>query len=568
MTELKPFASAPPTPLGEARQAAPKRHTSETLALHPRAAGLFLAVYVVLEWVSFIHEYKGVPATPWNPGLGVAFALMVFAGPRYGIVLFAGVVISEIAVLRSSLEWWVVVAIAGIIAVGYGSMAWLVRRQLQFESSLDRLRDVLLLLAAGFAGCILVALLLPLLLLADGKLDRTDVLVATAPLVVGDFIGIAVMAPLALRLWLNEGSAHTRALLPGAPELLFWMLAIGLLTWLIVRPDILTGFNYFYLLFVPVVVVAVRHGLDGACVALAVAQFALVAWLHIYGYDATAFTEVQVLMLVLTSTGLIVGVIVTERRSAQREINAIEQRLRLKEAEAEQASRVALATGMASALAHEINQPMTAARALARAVQQILRMPQADLPRAEQNLMTLIAQIDHAAGVVRHMRDFLRRGRPHVSTVDVRAMVDDTLTLVAGDAAARKVRIETRLDARLPQLHGDRIQIQQVFLNLIRNAMEAIEPGRSDGRIVVTARRLDAPPRLEFSIADNGPGVAPMLVGRLFEPLTTSKHDGLGLGLPISASIVEAHGGRIWHVAESTNGAEFHISIPLELPAS
>lgn len=274
------------------------------------------------------------------------------------------------------------------------------------------------------------------------------------------------------------------------------------------------------------------------------------------------------LMLVLTTTGLVVGVIVTERHSAQQRIKTIELQLRLKEAEAEQASRVTLATGMASALAHEINQPMTAARALARAAQQILRMPDADLPRAEQNLTTLIAQVDHAAGVVRRMRDFLRRGRPHVSTVDVHAMIEDTLTLLANDAAARKVSIETRLDANLPPLHGDRIQLQQVFLNLIRNAMEAIEPGRTDGRIVVTACRLDAPPRLEFSISDNGSGIAPELVSRLFEPLTTSKHDGLGLGLSISASIVEAHGGRIWHVPATTKGAEFRISLPLELPPS
>jgi C4-dicarboxylate-specific signal transduction histidine kinase len=340
------------------------------------------------------------------------------------------------------------------------------------------------------------------------------------------------------------------------------------LTWAIVRPDILTGFSYFYLLFVPVVVVAVRHGLDAACVALAVTQFSLVAWLHNFGYDAAAFTQVQMLMLVLTITGLIVGVMVTERQSAQQRLDAIETRLRLKEAEAEQASRVTLASGMASALAHEINQPMTAARALARAVQQILRMRQADLPRAEQNLTKLIAQVDHAAGVVRRMRDFLRRDRPHVSTVDVRSMIDDTLALLAADAAARGITIETTLEPNLPQLYGDRIQLQQVFLNLIRNAMEAIEPSRTDGRVVVAARRLNGPSRLEFSVADNGPGITPELAARLFEPLTTSKHDGLGLGLSISASIIEAHGGRIWHIPGTTGGAEFRISLPIEPPAS
>jgi two-component system sensor kinase FixL len=269
-------------------------------------------------------------------------------------------------------------------------------------------------------------------------------------------------------------------------------------------------------------------------------------------------------MLVLTTTGLIVGVVVTERQTAQQKMTAMEQRLRLIEEEAEHASRVTLVTGMASALAHEINQPMTAARALARAAQQLLRMPQADLPRAEQNLTKLIAQVDHAASVIRRMRDFLRRGRRHVSIVDVRAMLDDTLALLAGDAAVRGIRIDVELEHNLPPVHGDRVQLQQVFLNLIRNAIEAIEPNRTDGRIVVTARRRDSPPRVEFCVADNGPGIDPAMVERLFEPLTTSKHDGLGLGLPISASIAEAHGGRLWYAPETTTGAEFRLSLPIE----
>jgi len=548
------------------------RHASRLWAdvwgLNPLTAVLFLAAYVALEWVSFIHEYKGIPITPWNPGLGVAFALMTFAGPRYGAVLLAGVVISEIAVVRSGLEWWVIAGIAGIFALVYALTAAYARRRLRFDAGLDRLRDVAALLAAGFGGGLVVALLLSVLLLADSTLKPDDLLVALVPMIVGDFIGIAVMAPLLLRLGFGESRQRARILLPSWPELVLWAGAIVLLTWVIVRPDILTGFNYFYLLFLPVVVIAVRHGLDGACVALAITQFSLVALAHVYGYDATAFTEVQMLMLVLTTTGLIVGVIVSERQRAQQTIRAVEERLRQMEMEAEQASRLTLVSGMATVLAHEINQPMTAARAHARAVQQILRMPSFDLPRAEQNLTTLIAQVDHAAGVVRHMRDFLRRGRPPHIAIDVGDMLRDTLDLVANDATTRGIRIDVETGEPLPPLQGDRIQLQQVFLNLIRNAMEAIASDRTDGRIVIAARHLQSPSRLEFSVTDNGTGIEADLIGKLFEPLTTSKHDGLGLGLAVSASIVEAHGGRIWHVPETTGGAEFRISLPLEPSAS
>src|SRR5262249_9746502 len=233
-------------------------------------------------------------------------------------------------------------------------------------------------------------------------------------------------------------------------------------------------------------------------------------------------------MLVLTATGLTVGVVVTERRQAARAVRAVEAQLRAKEAEAAEAARFTLVSGMASALAHEINQPMTAARAHARAAQEILRKPDADRARAENNLPTMIAQIDHAAGVVRRMREFLRRGKPHVSTIDIRGMIEDALVLAQAEAAAKNVSIALDIAADLPPVYGDRIQLQQVILNLVRNAMDALAAaGRHDGAIRIAAHRADARAGVEISVADNGPGVGEDLAARLFEPLTTSKPDGL-----------------------------------------
>ena len=146
----------------------------------------------------------------------------------------------------------------------------------------------------------------------------------------------------------------------------------------------------------------------------------VVALLHRYGYDAAAFTEFQIVMLVLTMSGLLVGVVVSERQRADLAAREAEERLKEMQAQAARAARINLVSGMASALAHEINQPMTAARALARSVQQILRSPDADLQRADTNLSGVIAQIDHAGGVVRRMREFLRRGQPHFSTLERR----------------------------------------------------------------------------------------------------------------------------------------------------
>jgi signal transduction histidine kinase len=522
----------------------------------------FLATYVLLEWVSFLHEYKGVPVTPWNPGLGAVFALMLFAGARYGIVLFVGVAIAEIAVLRSSLSWPVIIGIAGIVTVGYAAMTVIARRVLAFDAGLNHLRDALLLLVGGGLGATIVAVFVSLLLIADAQLDLGDLPFAALPLLVGDLIGIAVVTPLTLRLVLRTPHLSARGLRVLAPEVALYVALVILLLWFILGTESTSGFKFFYLFFLPVVAAAVRHGLDGACLGLALTQLGLVGLLHRHGYDANVFTEFQVLMLVLTATGLTVGVVVTERRQAARAMQEVEARLRARETEAAQAARFTLVSGMASALAHEINQPMTAARALARAAQELLRAPNVNHARADGNLVNLVTQIDHAAGVVRRMRDFLRRGHPHVSTVDGRGMLVDALILVRAEATAKKIEIELDVPSELPPLYGDRIQLQQVVLNLVRNAMEALA-GRTDGIVRLAVRRLDSPDAVEVRVADNGPGIEAELAARLFEPLTTSKPDGLGLGLSICASIVQLHGGRIWLQSGAAGATEFRFSLPL-----
>jgi signal transduction histidine kinase len=544
---------------------APQQATSTGPASLVAIAAAGLLAYVALEWLSFIHEFRGVPITPWNPGLGVVFALMLLFGARYGAVLFAGVIIAEIVVLQSGLAWPIIIGIAAIIAVGYGATAAVVRHTLRIDVGLNHLRDVFVLLAAGAGGAIIVALFLSMLLIADTQLDADNILIASVPLLVGDAIGIAVVTPLVLRLASRSPRLSLHALRSLGPEVALYVTVVMASLWIILGTESESGFKYFYLLFLPVVVAAVRHGLDGACFGLALTQLGLVALLHRHGYDANVFTEFQILMLVLTATGLTVGVTITERRQAAARVRAVEQRLKANEAEAARAARHNLVSSMASALAHEINQPMTAARALARSVQHILHAPDLDRPRADNNLTTLVEQIDHASGVIRRMREFLRRGRPHVSSIDLRGMLEDALTLVRADASAHGIRIELDIPPALPMVHGDRIQLQQVALNLIRNAIEAIcGAGRKAGSIRIAAWQADEPRRIEISVVDDGPGVDPDLAGRLFEPLTTSKSEGLGLGLAICASILDSHGGRIWLQAHAAGATEFRLSLPLD----
>src|SRR5262249_52713615 len=235
------------------------------LALKWAMAGMCLAAYVVLAWASFIHVHKGLPVTPWDPGVGVVFALMVVAGPRAGLVLFAGVVIAEILVLQHEAEWPIVLGIGAITSLSYASATVLARRVLKIDAGLFNLRDVLILLAAGLAGAVIDTALLTLSLLAVGQLDIRDIVQVFSPLLIGDAIGIAVMTPLLLRFVFRPRPLALRALLAIAPEVALYLVVIGVALWIIVGSESLYGFRLFYLLFVPVVFAAVRHGLDGAC---------------------------------------------------------------------------------------------------------------------------------------------------------------------------------------------------------------------------------------------------------------------------------------------------------------
>jgi two-component system sensor kinase FixL len=526
-------------------------------------AATMLLAYVGLEWISFIHEHKGVPVTPWNPGLGIAFGILVLRGAAYGVVLFAAVVIAETVVLRTQLAWPVIIAMAGLIAASFSVTAGITRRYLRLDVGLGHVRDVLILLGAGTAAAAVSACLLTALLLGADELTIADLAQSSLPLFVGDVIGIAVMTPLLLRLSVRLQGVAPWRLATLIPEVVLHAAVIGLTLWLILDTKNPHDDKFLSLLFLPVVAAGVRHGIDGSCIALAATQLGLVALLHQHGYNAAEFTQFQVVMLALTMSGLLVGVVVSERQRADLAVREAEARLKEMQAEAAQAARTNMVSGMASALAHEISQPLTAARALARSAQEILRSPGADMPRAGNNLANLIAQIDHAGGVVRRMREFLRRGHPHFSTLDVRQVLQDALVLARPEAAVRQAAIRLELAHDLPAIFGDRIQLQQVVLNLVHNAVEAIaESARPDGCITVAARRAAEDPSIEISVTDNGAGVAAGLA--LFEPLASSKKEGLGLGLSICASIVQAHGGRIWLQSGEAGATEFRFSLPIQ----
>ncbi len=225
-------------------------------------------------------------------------------------------------------------------------------------------------------------------------------------------------------------------------------------------------------------------------------------------------------------------------------------------------SRVATMGELAASMAHELNQPLAAITANAQAASRFLAMPRPDIEEVEEALGDIAGDAKRAANVIRHMRDLLRKGARREDAVDVPSLITETVDMLRSDAIARSCSVAVECPGDVPLLSGDPIQLKQVVLNLMMNAFEAVSEGNGDpGELVITASSSDH--RVEISVSDNGPGFSPDLEKDAFTAFVSTKPEGLGMGLSISRSIVEAHGGELVSVANSEGGATLRIRLPV-----
>jgi PAS domain S-box-containing protein len=226
-------------------------------------------------------------------------------------------------------------------------------------------------------------------------------------------------------------------------------------------------------------------------------------------------------------------------------------------------SRVSSMGEMASAIAHEINQPLTAIANYAYACIRLLRGGRATGEEALEIMQRVAGEAERAGEVVRKMRSFVRGEEGQVSAVDANFLVAEVLHLATPEARQSGVELVPALAPGLPETLADSIQIQQVLLNLVRNAVEAIVAGDSPERSVRIETALREPGYVEIRVCDTGPGLAPEALEKVFEPFYTTKADGIGIGLALSRSIADAHGGRLWATANPARGATFHLTLPV-----
>jgi hypothetical protein len=228
-------------------------------------------------------------------------------------------------------------------------------------------------------------------------------------------------------------------------------------------------------------------------------------------------------------------------------------------------SRVTMMGELTASIAHEVNQPLGAIMNYANACRRLLASGMDNAAKVDEALSKIAGDANRASDVIARIRALSNKKPTERATLPVKDLVDEVLAIARYEIQARSVTVRVDLPAELSPLYVDRVQMQQVLLNLVINSMDAVEALPMKDRVIeISARARDSEdgPAVALQVRDHGPGVNPAEVGRLFEAFHSTKPQGLGMGLPISRSIVEAHGGRLHLVPCEGRGAAFEALLP------
>src|SRR5215472_5695520 len=430
---------------------------------------LYVAGYVLLDWISLIQPYAPFGISPWNPGTGLSFALVLLFGRRMLPFLFVGVLLSDLVHRPLPLPWPAELAAALLIAGGYaGALLALLQARLRFDPALSAMRDLVLLMVVAVVSAAVVACGYVGLAIAAGLLPSADFASAAMRYWVGDVIGIMVVTPFTLL------ALTRRRVLPMSLETWAQFAAILAALALVFGFSEERQFQLFYVLFLPIVWMAVRAGSEGVAVGILVTQLGLIVGFIVFPEEAGDVTAFQALMLVLAATGLIAGELVTERRRT-------ETQLRLHQDSLSRLARLGSMGELAAAVAHELNQPLMAAGTYTRLVNDAISSGTAEAAVVADTAKKAVAQVERAAEVVRRLRALVRLDRSNRAPASVERIVAETLALCQHD-------LDRVPAAELPPVMVDLLQVEQALLNLVRNSIEAIgATGQPRGAITIEA---------------------------------------------------------------------------------
>jgi PAS domain S-box-containing protein len=251
---------------------------------------------------------------------------------------------------------------------------------------------------------------------------------------------------------------------------------------------------------------------------------------------------------------------VTERKRAEEE----RERLRQTQLDLAHVNRVTTMGELTASLAHEVNQPISAAVTNANTCLRWLTREHPDLEEAREAAMRIVKDGTRAADIISRVRLLFRKGTPERDFVDVNEVIREMTVLLRGEATRYNISVRTELAADLPQSMGDRVQLQQVLMNLIMNSIDAMKDVDGTRELGIKSQRAENE-HILLSVSDTGVGLPPQHVDQIFNAFFTTKVQGTGMGLSISRSIVESHGGRLWAGDNSPRGASFYVTLPTKV---
>jgi signal transduction histidine kinase len=505
------------------------------------AAG-FVGLYLLFDWLSYVEPLFGLNITPWNPDPAVGLLFWMRYGKRAALPWFIALTAGEVLVRGMPAGPMITLIGAAWLTIGYGLIGEALRRQFGGTELFGTRHNLFRWLATIAIGSLLNGGVYVGLLKGAGLIPAEDWVMAIWRFAIGDMVGAVVTMPLLWMLASTGPRERLRAAVWRLETLGYLALAIFVL-WAVFGYILTSEFKHFYFLFLPVIWAAARQGVYGAALIVFVVQLAVVTLVKANRGPDISVHELQMLDAVLALVAFFIGIVVDERRRTEDELK--------------QTLRLAAAGEMAAALAHELNQPMTALGAYGKACEHLLaRGETGDL--LKNAIGQMIVESARAAEVVRRLRDFFRTGAMHLESVSVATLLSGIVQQFRVSFREHGVVLELG-EAPPLAVQVDRLQIELVLRNLLANALDAVRAQPVGARhISVHAETVGG--KLRLTVEDSGKGVSDEVAGRLFEPFVSSKASGMGLGLVLSRAIVEAHGGSLW--AEVGDHGVFRFILP------
>lgn len=507
----------------------------------------YLATYLALEWATYRHDVSPLGITPWNPSAGLSLALLLHKGVAWAPAIAAALIAADLTIRQVPFPWWVELAEV-VVTVASTALAarFLLRRAGGLDAALSSMRSLLRLLAVAIVTAMVVAAGYVAVLAAAGLITQAAIVDAMLRHWAGDVIGTMAVTPFLLVTSQNR-------LPPLDRETVLQFLSILVAIGVVLGGNDGLREHLYYLLFLPIVWIAVRHGITGASSGLFALQIGLLSALQIKPEAPANIVALQAALLILLFSGLAIGVLTSERE-------LMAARLRRQQAHMARVARSASMGSLSSSLAHEISQPLTAIANYVRAAQRSLAIEPPRLAEASENLRTAGLQIERASGTMKKLRRLFELGQIDLAPHRASDLAAECRSLMAAEAAEHGVSLHFEVpDADLIVM-ADRLQLIVVLTNLVRNAIEALEESAPERRRISITIAPGANDTALFSVTDEGPGFPPGFDLAMHAVGQSDKAHGLGVGLALCKTIIEAHDSRL-QLVQHGSGATLMFSL-------